>query len=296
EGDVTAVSGVAAGFMLQNGNTAASSGYGFNYWSSSVGAGEIINPGFVAGTNNPNLQISTGIMGGTWISGNAQEWYKNYVGTSGTFSVYVRPNPMYISIGEYYDSPNSSISFQWIRTRQYTSTPPTTTISTSVTNLTNNNQLQLEVGVNPFITFAISSNSLNIGTLSPTAVSSASNVLTLSSNASNGSNISVLDANAGLYNTADSHKIASSTTTLSAGSEGYGINASTTYSDLNIQYPYNGTGNSVGALSTSSSILCSNTTTVNAANITVDYLASISNITPSGPYADTVTFIATGNF
>jgi hypothetical protein len=99
-----------------------------------------------------------------------------------------------------------------------------------------------------------------------------------------------------LYNTADSHKIISTTTTLSTGSEGYGLNASTTYAGLNIEYPYSGTGNSVGALSTSSSTLCSSTTTVNAANITVNYLASISNTTPSGPYSDTVTFIATGNF
>ncbi len=234
-------------------------------------------------------------------STSASLYYKSTAGDSpsingtlvGTYTITDNGN----YVGLIGDAASSSDITYWdnIIVRQYSSPEPTTTISTSVTNLTNN-QLQLEVGVNPFITFAINSNSLNIGTLSPTAVSSASNVLTLSSNASNGSNISVLDANAGLYNTADSHKIISSTTTLASGSEGYGINAATTYSGLNIQYPYNGTGNSVGALSTSSSTLCSNTTTVNNAGITVDYLASISNITPSGPYADTVTFIATGNF
>ncbi len=294
EGDVTAVSGIAAGFMLQSGNTPTAGGYGFNFWGGSVASGSM--QGGFSNSNNPNLQISTGIMGGTWISNTSQEWYKNYISTPGAFSVYTIPNPIYISIGEYNDSPNSSISFQWIRNRQYTSPEPTTTIGTAVSNLTNN-QLQLSVGVNPFITFSISSNSLNIGTLSPTAVSSASNTLTLSSNASNGSNISVIDTNAGLYNIADSHKIVSSTTTLSSGSEGYGINSSTTYSGITIQYPYNRTGNAVGALmSTSSSTLCSSTTVVNAASISVNYLASISNITPSGPYSDTVTFIATGNF
>ncbi|MHB8362918.1 MAG: hypothetical protein ACYDBX_04855, partial [Patescibacteria group bacterium] len=234
-------------------------------------------------------------------STSASLYYKSTTGDSpsvnstlvGTYTV--TNNGGYIGlIG---DAASSSDITYWdnIIVRQYSSPEPTTTVSTAVTNLTNN-QLQLEVGINPFITFSISSNSLNIGSLSPTAVSSVSNSLTLSSNASNGSNISVSDINAGLYNTADSHKIASSTITLSAGSEGYGINASTTYSGLNIEYPYNGTGNSVGALSTSSSTLCSATTTLNAASIVVNYLASISNTTPSGPYSDTVTFIATGNF
>ncbi len=201
-------------------------------------------------------------------------------------------------IGLVGDAAGSSNITYWdnIIVRQYSSPEPTTTVSTTVTNLTNN-QLQLEVGVNPFITFQVSSNSLNIGTLSPTLVSSATNSLTLSSNASNGSNVSVMDANAGLYNSADSHKIISTTTTLQAGVEGYGINASTTYSGLNIEYPYNGTGDSIGGLSqTASSTLCSSTTTVNAANIVINYLASISNITPSGPYQDQVIFIATGNF
>ena len=49
-------------------------------------------------------------------------------------------------------------------------------------------------------------------------------------------------------------------------------------------------------MSTSSSTLCSSSSVVNAANIVINYLASISNITPSGPYSDTITFIATGNF
>ncbi|MHB8443581.1 MAG: DUF2341 domain-containing protein, partial [Patescibacteria group bacterium] len=151
EGDVTAVSGVAAGFMLQNGNTAASSGYGFNYWSGSVACGSM-SGGFGCGSG-PNLQISTGIMGGTWISGNAQEWYKNYVGTSGTLATYTLPNPMYISMGEVYTSPNSSISFQWIRTRQYTSTPPTTTISNTVSNSAN---------IMPGTTFSISGNVVTV--------------------------------------------------------------------------------------------------------------------------------------
>ena len=60
EGDVTAVSGIAAGFMLQSGNTPTAGGYGFNFWGGSVASGSM--QGGFSNSNNPNLQISTGII------------------------------------------------------------------------------------------------------------------------------------------------------------------------------------------------------------------------------------------
>ncbi|MCL4392956.1 DUF2341 domain-containing protein [Patescibacteria group bacterium] len=262
-------------------------------------SGSALNPYF-DGYQNVTLSNNTWYKSDYILTGTNLQWiFKSSSGSTlfnGSYGMAYNTSQIQYIIFRATESSTSAMYIKYMYVRQYSSPEPTTSVSATVTDLTNN-QLQLEVGVSPFITFSISSNSLNIGTLSPTSVSSTSNSLTLSSNASNGSNISVFDVNAGLYNTADSHKIASSTATLSAGSEGYGINASTTYSGLNIQYPYNGTGDSVGALlSSASSILCSDTTTVNVASITVNYLASISNITPSGPYSDTVTFIATGNF
>ena len=117
EADITSISGVAAGTMLQSGSSASSTGYGFNYWSGSVSAGSM--SGGFAGPSNPNLQMTTGVMGQAWTSSSSQTYYKNYVGTSGSATTYSEPNPMYLSLGMYSDSPSSSMTVQWIRTRTY---------------------------------------------------------------------------------------------------------------------------------------------------------------------------------
>ncbi len=121
DADVTSVSGVAAGMMLQIGNTYSglgALGYGFNYWGGSVEYGTM-EGGFSA-PQNPNLQIGTGVMSMAWASSSSQIYYKNYgSGTAGSQTILGFPSTMYLSLGEYYDSPSSSISVQWIRTRAY---------------------------------------------------------------------------------------------------------------------------------------------------------------------------------
>jgi hypothetical protein len=157
-------------------------------------------------------------------------------------------------------------------------------------------QVAISATVNPTITFSISSNSIGFGVLTATAVSSQTNTLTLSTNASDGANITVYDLNAGLLqNVTSGHLIASATATLAAGTEGYGING-TGGGGLATVSPYNGTGDAVGALQKSAQSLASISTPVSGGTVTVNYLAAISAVTPAGTYADTVTFIATGNF
>jgi hypothetical protein len=117
EGYITAVSGVAAGLALQTGNLAGSGGIDFNYWSGSVATGSM--SGGMTNSNNPNLQVSTGIDGGAWISSSSQVWYKNYVATSGSQTAYALPSIIYPSIGIYYSSSSTSITYQWVRTRAY---------------------------------------------------------------------------------------------------------------------------------------------------------------------------------
>lgn len=117
EGHITSVSGVAAGLALQNGNTSSSGGIDFNYWGGSVATGTM--SGGMTNNNNPNLQVSTGIMGGAWTGSSSQVWYKNYQSYSGTQNAYSLPSTVYPSIGIYQSSPSTSISFQWVRTRAY---------------------------------------------------------------------------------------------------------------------------------------------------------------------------------
>ena len=164
--------------------------------------------------------------------------------------------------------------------------------------------------VPPTITFNLSSNSTSFGVMQIGTVntSTPSTTLTLSTNAKSGAEISVYDqgngTTSGMYSSLDNHTIPSSSTTLTAGTEGYGINASVTSTNgtggvvgsLTIQNPYNGTGNSVGALSTTSQELASTSSPLYIVTTQVNYLASISVTTPSGVYQDQVTYIATGNF
>ena len=128
EADVTSVSGVAAGMMAQDGATAASNGYGYNFWGGSVRGGSM-SGGFSGPTGSPNLQVSVGIMGQSWVSGTLQYYYKDYALTAGGYSTYALPASAYYSLGEYYYSQASSISLQWVRLR----TAPPAGVMPSVT-------------------------------------------------------------------------------------------------------------------------------------------------------------------
>ncbi len=164
--------------------------------------------------------------------------------------------------------------------------------------------------VPPTITFGLSSNSTSFGVMQIGTVntSTPATTLTFSTNAKSGGEISVYDkgngTTAGMYSSLDNHTIPSSTATLAAGTEGYGINAAVTSTNgtggvvgsLTIQSPYNGTGDSVGGLSTTSQELASTSSPLYLVTTQVNYLAAISVTTPSGVYQDQVTYIATGNF
>ncbi len=116
EGDVTAVSGVAAGFSLANGNAPANYGMTFTFWSGSVS--HMSMSGGAEVYTGPNLQISTGIMSGVLLSSTSQAWYKNYAATDGTYS-FTLPSTIYPNIGIFANSLSTSITYQWVRTRAY---------------------------------------------------------------------------------------------------------------------------------------------------------------------------------
>jgi hypothetical protein len=162
-------------------------------------------------------------------------------------------------------------------------------------------QVSLSATVDPSMTFSLSTNSSAFGTLSGASVATASpNItLTVATNATSGYTITVSDQGSGtapgLYNSGSSYNISSTTTTLAAGAEGYGIQASS--ASATVASPYNTSGNGVGALSRTPQNLASfNSNTTADHTVTVAHLAAISGSTKSGSYADTITYIATGNF
>ncbi len=87
------------------------------------------------------------------------------------------------------------------------------------------------------------------------------------------------------------------TATLAAGTEGYGITATTTDTNLviNTRYAAASSTNIVGGLATSTyaKVVASSSAAVSGAVVNVDYKAAVAISTPGGSYADTITFSCT---
>lgn len=159
----------------------------------------------------------------------------------------------------------------------------------------------------PSISCTASTSTTDFGTLTPDAVyTSTPNVtLTISTTYSTGFTLYVHDAGAGtgqpgLYSTTTGDLIDSLTTTLSAGTEGYGIQAATTTAGsgatLTINSIYLKTGNDVGGLETSDVALASSTASCTNREIVVTHKAAISNLTKAASdYLDIITYSCSGN-
>lgn len=161
-------------------------------------------------------------------------------------------------------------------------------------------QVQMTATVNPSITFYLSANSSAFGELSTGSIISSSDItLTVGTNAQSGYSISVLDTgsgtNPGLYNTNASSLIGSADGALSAGTEGYGIQAAS--GNATIESRFSQGGDTVGGLGILAAPLASYATGMNANHtVTITHKAAISSWTKAGAYVDTITYLATGNF
>ena len=172
-------------------------------------------------------------------------------------------------------------------------------------------QVQLTAAVDPSITFSLSANSSAFGTLSTGSVTTSGTdiTLTIGTNAGSGYTVTVRDAgdtsNPGLYNSDASYIIGSTDssysdgpTTLVAGTEGYGIYVSGTSGTPTVAARYNGgSGSQVGGLEIADTTIISRITSMSSSDTaTIKHMAAIGSFTVAGSYADTLTYIATGNF
>jgi hypothetical protein len=162
-------------------------------------------------------------------------------------------------------------------------------------------QVLMSASIDPSITFSVSANASEFGSLSTGSITTSTpNItLTIATNAGSGYSITVKDlgsgAAGGLYNTAQSALIASASATLSAGTEGYGIQGAS--ATATIAAPYNGSSNTVGALQITPQTLATYTTNTTANHtVTVTHKAAVSGSTKAGYYYDTITYIGTANF
>ena len=144
----------------------------------------------------------------------------------------------------------------------------------------------------------------SVETASPNASSTMSCV-----NSSAGCTLYAKDAgsasNPGLWNSTSSALIESpnaaysATSTLAAGTEGYGIQATTTTAGtgatLTIAAKFAQTGDTVGGFTLSNVTVASSTATSSNREVVATHKAAIAANTPAGTYNDTITYECTAN-
>jgi hypothetical protein len=177
------------------------------------------------------------------------------------------------------------VGLMWLSTASGSTVTVTATVATSVTCSTDNSSTAF--------------GTLTSGSIS-TSTPNAST--TLSCNTGLGCTLSVSDSNHGLATTSPAYTINSGTATLSAGTEGYGIQATTTATGsggtLTINAIFGGAkfnSNDVGMVTTTAATLASSTASVSNREVVVKHKAAISGTTQAGSYSDTVTYSCTGN-
>lgn len=155
------------------------------------------------------------------------------------------------------------------------------------------------------VTCSFSTTTTSFGTIDPSQVwtSSPNVTTTVSCNPAGGCQVQVKDqgngTNPGLYNSTANYLIQSQDATLSAGTEGYGIQAATTTagsgSTLSLNSKYNKTGNDVGGLTISYTILATSSSPTANREVVVTHKAAVSGLTPAGLYQDTITYECVSN-
>ncbi len=168
-------------------------------------------------------------------------------------------------------------------------------------------QVDVTASIDPVITFSLSANATDFGTLAPGIVdtSSPNITLTIGTNANSGYTITVRDqgngSNPGLYKSASPTDIIGSaddsySDTANLDSViGYGIQGSS--AQATIATRYNQSGNTVGGLEIIDTTLASYASAMSADHtITVTHKAKSGSYKKAGSYSDTLTYIATANF
>ena len=160
--------------------------------------------------------------------------------------------------------------------------------------------------VSQTVSCTASTSTTAFGTLTTSAVSTSTPDVTvsLSCNYAAGGTLKVHDAgnttNPGLYSTTATYLVTSTTATLSAGTAGYGIQASTNANGsggtLTINPTYDKTGDNVGGLTIADTNISSSTEPIASRETVVKHKAAISGLTKAATdYADTLTYSCTGN-
>ena len=167
-----------------------------------------------------------------------------------------------------------------------------------------NDRISITGDIEVTITFALSTTTCSLNTLTTGGIGSCGPfTYTVGTTAGAGYSVAVLDAGngtstSGLYKGAlPNNLIASTTATLVAGAEGYGVQGAVNTGSQTIAATYLKTSDDVGGLNLTPTTISSYNNATPSNQVTeVTVKAAIAAGTPSGTYSDTLTFLATGNF
>ncbi|HSW99222.1 MAG TPA: hypothetical protein VLF71_05280 [Candidatus Saccharimonadales bacterium] len=164
---------------------------------------------------------------------------------------------------------------------------PTATASTQAPSVT----LGLQTSLTATPPFSVAFSSLAAGSV---VTGNATIISSVTTNAAGGGSLMVGDQNSGLLSTANGFTLASATADLGVAGSGYGTQASgatqSAGGPVSLASPFNGTSNSVGALSTTKQAFANWPAPVTSGGATLSLLAKSSTLTPAASdYADVIT-------
>jgi len=158
------------------------------------------------------------------------------------------------------------------------------------------------------VSCSLSTNTTDFGQLTTSAISTSSPdiTVTMSCNDASGATLKVHDQGngsntGGLYSATATTLVTSTAVTLSAGTAGYGIQATTNATGsgdtLTIDIAYDKSGDEVGALVyNADQTLSSSASPISGRETVVKHKAAISGLTPAASdYSDTITYSCIGN-
>lgn len=187
-----------------------------------------------------------------------------------------------------------------VKARQglYTEGPfgPTATASTS------ESMLAFDIDIGSSDTETASPYTIAFNNISPGVTTSTDKVwIDFETNATNGGDVYIHGLNGSLSSSSVGHTISSITGDLSVVSEGWGMQGSSATQmsggTLAFQPPFNGSGNTVGTITTSFQPILSSPGALVLGRASVNLKVKINAATPAGDdYTETLTIIAVGNF
>lgn len=185
-------------------------------------------------------------------------------------------------------------------------TAPSTEVTVSTGSATPSTAIAISGQTNlvaPTVTCTTAASTVDLTTIDNTAIYSKFSTTTIATDNSTGFTMKVYGTgsasgdNPGLWKSPDLIESVTSTatTTLAIGSEGYGIQATTSSGNgIGIEPRYNFVTSSaiVGGLATSSAssfTVASSSATITSETVTITFKAAVAVVTPAGAYSDTVT-------